>query len=127
MMIKSIIFYISIISFILLSILVFEMLPFIYEMGFFGLLFLGIIISMFISELYMLINKKDIIKNMSLNNSLIIIGTMYISFLSYIIYSSIDLLSFKSNYFKINYLILSLLFVFIIINMIEDSYKINEK
>lgn len=118
-MIKKIVFYISIISFVLLAILVFEMLPFIYESGFCGILFLIFIIITFICELFMLIFNKRLIKKSFLNNIFIIIAVMYVSFLYYNIYSSSNNLYDASiNYLKNNYFVLSMLFLFIILDMI---------
>lgn len=118
-MIKKIIFYISIISFVLLTVLVFEMLPFIYESGFQGILFLLFIVITFICELFMLVFNNNLIKKSILNNSLIIIIVMYVSFLYYNIYSSNDSIYVASiTYLKHNYFILSILFLFIILDMI---------
>ena len=118
-MIKKIVFYISMISFVLLTILVFEMLPFIYESGVCGILFLIFIIITFICELFMLIFNKRLIKKSFLNNMFIIIAVMYVSFLYYNIYSSSNNLYDASiNYLKNNYFVLSMLFLFIILDMI---------
>lgn len=118
-MIKNVIFYISIISFILLPFLIFEMLPFIFESGFQGILFLIFIIITFVCEIVMLIINKSIVKNSLLSNISIIVATIYISFLYYNIYNSNGTLYGVSvDYFKNNYFLLSMIFVFIISNMI---------
>lgn len=118
-MIKKIIFYISIISFILLPFLIFEMLPFVYESGLQGILFLMFIIITFICEIVMLIINKSIVRNSLLSNISIIVATIYISFLYYNIYNSDGTLYGVSvEYFKNNYFLLSMIFVFIIFDMI---------
>ena len=102
-MIKRVIFYISIISFILLPFLIFEMLPFIYEANWQGILFLIFIIITFICEIVMLIINKSIITNSLLSNISIVVATIYISFLYYNIYSSNGTLYGVSvDYFKNN-------------------------
>ncbi len=118
-MIKRVIFYISIISFILLPFLIFEMLPFIYEANWQGILFLIFIIITFICEIVMLIINKSIITNSLLSNISIVVATIYISFLYYNIYSSNGTLYGVSvDYFKNNYFLLSMIFIFIIFDMI---------
>lgn len=118
-MIKNVIFYISIISFILLPFLIFEMLPFIFESGFQGILFLIFIIITFVCEIVMLIINKSIVKNSLLSNISIIVATIYISFLYYNIYNSNGTLYGVSvDYFKNNYFLLSMIFIFIIFDMI---------
>lgn len=118
-MIKKVIFYISIISFILLPFLIFEMLPFVYESGFQGILFLMFIIITFICEIVMLIINKSIVINSLLSNISIVVATIYISLLYYNIYNSDGTLYGVSvEYFKNNYFLLSMIFVFIIFDMI---------
>ncbi len=117
-MIKKIIFYVSIISLILLSFLTIEMLPFIYESNWQGILFLLLVLCTFVFELTFFITNKENIKESILNNISIIVATMYVSFIYYNIYTSNTILyTISMKYLKDNYFILSLVFMFIILSM----------
>ncbi len=127
-MIKKIIFYISIISFVLLSFLVIEMLPFIYQSSWQGILFLLVVLITLIIELFIFIKNKEKVKKSILNNISIIIITMYTSFLYYNIYSfNNTLYTINIKYLKNNFLVLSIAFLFIMCSMLLNNFFDKEK
>lgn len=123
-MVKNIIYYISIISFILITFLTEEMLLFIFQSSIQGIIYLISIFLLLITELYFLIIEKRFIKNSYIYNCLIILITMYISVIYYRIYTyNVDIYEIDIRYLKYNYLIISVILILIIINLFYKKYK----
>ena len=130
-MIKQIIYTISIISLILLTIITVDMLPFIYQSKLQGLIFLLLVIALLIGELYTLIKYKKVIKKNICYNTFLILTTMYIVVIYYRIYSfdTNVLYSLDLKYLRFNYLILSVALLMMIIDLYivikEHNKKVN--
>lgn len=124
-MIKRIIYVISILSIILLSFLLIEMLVFIFEAGWQGLMFLFIVIIALMLELFLLIYKKNYLINSYIYNLSISLLTIYVSYLYYKIYSYVYQISIR--YLKNNYLFLSIVFIFVLVNCVIGVLKKNRK
>lgn len=97
--------------------------PLIFESSWQGLLFLFTIFIFIILELYLVVKEKKIIKNAWYYNILLIMITMYLSIIYYKIYSiKSSLYGINLSYCKNNYLIISLVFIFIMFNMAIIKY-----
>ena len=120
-MIKKMIYIISIISIVLLTFLLLEMLPFIFESGFSGISLFILFMIILILELYLLIFDHKLLKKSWTYNMLIILVTMYVSFIYYKIYTVTELTSslyeINIRYCRDNFTILSVMFLFILSNM----------
>lgn len=131
-MIRKIIYSISILSFCFFTFSIIEMLPIIFQSRLPGLLFLFSAFSLILLELILLVKRKELIQNSWTYNLLVIVTTMYLSIIYYKIYSisSTDI-SFYYNidihYCEFNYLILTLILVFIMIHILFLKKEQKEK
>lgn len=128
--IKKIIYVISIISLVILTILTIEMLPFIYQSNWQGILYLTSVLLVLIFELGMLFFNKKVLKKSVSYNAFLILVTMYVGIIYYKIFStSLDsfLYNIDITYFKENYLLLSFAFCLIIFNFIYFLFDVKKE
>ena len=119
-MLKRIIYTLSIVCLILLTIITKDMLPYIFKSKICGILYLSFTILLLVCELYALIKYKNVLKKSISYNSFLVVTTMYILIIYYRIYSINSSLDYTMNlkYLKINYLLLS----FALLIIIGDLY-----
>lgn len=115
-MIKKILYTLSIICLVILTIVTKNMLPLIFKTRYSGVIYLFFILMLLICELFALIKYKKVIKKDVSYNSFLIITTLYILIVYYRIYS----INTSFNYYmelkslRFNYILLSFaLFVII--------------
>lgn len=130
-MIKKIIYSISIISLVLLTILTVEMLPLIFQSNWQGIIYLISVILILLFELFMLFSNKKALKKCVSYNIFIILVTMYVSIVYYKIFStslnSLFIYDIDISYCKDNYLLLSLALSLIIFNLILLIFDTKKK
>ena len=118
-MIKNIIYYLSITSFILIAFLTLELEPIIFSTGANGIIFLVSEVFFMLVELYFLINHKGTVKKSWLYNLFVILSVLYLSFIYYKLYSEgFSIYEINLDYCKINMLFLALLYVSNVIHIL---------
>lgn len=119
-MLKKIVYVLSILCLVLLTIITKDMLPFIFKTKYSGIIYLIFTIALLICELYALIRYKKVLKKSVSYNIFLIITTMYILVIYYRIYSISTSLNYTMNlkYLGFNYLLLS----FALLIIISDLY-----
>lgn len=118
-MIKRIIYALSILCLVLITIITKNMLPLIFRTKYPGIIFLIFTIILFVCELYALLKYKKALKKNVSYNLFVVLTTMYMAIVYYRIYS-IDanvLYSFDLKYLRLNYIVLSLALIMIIIDL----------
>lgn len=130
-MIKRIIYIMSNVSLILLTVLVLSMLPFILQAGFFGILFIISILLLLILELFLILSKNYFTEYSFFNHIFSIIIMMYFSFFYYRVYTlennQSSLYEVSVSYLKTNYFFLSLLVFVSILVTLTITYKLKPK
>lgn len=118
-MIKNIIFYISIASFILISFLTLQLEPIIFSTGINGMLFIISETFFMIVQLYFLVKHKGIVKQSWIYNLFIIISVLYLSFIYYRLYTKgFSIYEINLDYCKVNMLFLAALFTANVIHIL---------
>lgn len=112
-MLKNIIYYLGIISVIVLVFTIIEMIPFIFFAGFSGIFFLILVIFNFIFELIWMIIHCQQFRQASFYHLFLMMITIYLNFIYYQIYSRDTNLSLI-RYCRSNYFFLSLFFFAVI-------------
>lgn len=112
-MLKNIIYYLGIISVIVLVFTIIEMIPFIFFAGFSGIFFLFLVIFNFIFELSWMIIHSQQFRQASFYHLFLMMITIYLNFIYYQIYSRDTNLSLI-RYCRSNYFFLSLFFFAVI-------------
>lgn len=121
-MMNKVLYYMSLISEILFLIMVSFLLPIIFKIGFFGILFLATVLILIGLRLFMIITRKRIVEEVKIYNILTIALTFYLG----IVFTRILLVELHSSalydlsmeYCRNNFFLLSLTMICMIFNTI---------
>ena len=118
-MIKKIIYALSILCLVILTIITKDMLPLIFRTKYAGIMFLVFIVLMLISELYALLKYKKALKKNISYNFFVVLATMYVVIVYYRIYSfdANVLYNFDLKYLRFNYIVLSVALIMIMVDL----------
>lgn len=118
-MLKKIVYTLSIICLIILTIITKNMIPLIFKSKIYGIIYLLFIITLLICELFALIKFKNVLKKNFSYNLFLILITTYISIIYYKIYSinSSVIYNLDIKYLGYNYLFLSLIVLIVLIDL----------
>lgn len=118
-MIKKIIYALSILCLVILTIITKDMLPLIFRTKYAGIMFLVFIVLMLISELYALLKYKKALKKNISYNLFVVLATMYVVIVYYRIYSfdANVLYNFDLKYLRFNYIVLSVALIMIMVDL----------
>ena len=118
-MIKKIIYALSILCLVILTIITKDMLPLIFRTKYAGIMFLVFIVLMLISELYALLKYKKALKKNISYNLFVVLATMYVLIVYYRIYSfdANVLYNFDLKYLRFNYIVLSVALIMIMVDL----------
>ncbi len=128
-MIKKIIYALSILCLVLITIITKDMLPLIFRAKYPGIIFLVFIIILLGCELYALLKYKKAVKKNISYNSFLVMTTMYMAIIYYRMYSfdANILYSLDLKYLRFNYIILSLALLMILIDLYLGIKDYKEK